>query len=324
MENTEGFCRNCGAQILDEYCGVCGQREGRGDLHLREAAGDVVGDIFTWDSRLWRTLFSLVLRPGFLTAEFIAGRRARYMPPFRLYIVISFLMFLVLSLSAGDVILVGGSDADDVDSNVLVGLDPNRVSDELGAQGDLVVKESKEAQSVDDAERIEAGSLVNDAEKVSTFSFDLNEDSPAWLKQLEARLESNADRVSDDPGDYVRELLEYLPQMMFLMLPLFAGLLRLAYLFSPFHYLQHLVFALHYHSFVYLLYLFSAGLELVNRNLDGLTALLMLVYLLFALRRAFGSAWAGAIGKSVALCISYGLLLVFGMATAALAVLAAM
>ena len=109
-ESGQKHCRNCGALLRGEYCHHCGQREGRGDLQFADAAGEVLGDLFTWDSRLWRSLFPLVFRPGFLTAEFIAGRRARYVPPFRLYIIISFLLFLVLSLLARDMVSIDGED----------------------------------------------------------------------------------------------------------------------------------------------------------------------------------------------------------------------
>lgn len=54
------------------------------------------------DSRLWRTLGALLLRPGFLTREFFAGRRVRYLPPVRLYLVISVLFFVVAAALPGD------------------------------------------------------------------------------------------------------------------------------------------------------------------------------------------------------------------------------
>ena len=98
-----GRCRNCDTPLEGEYCSACGQREGRGDVRLSDVAGDVVDDVLHWDSRLWRTLVALVTRPGLLTAEFIDGRKARYVPIFRLYIVISFLLFLVFSLDSSRV-----------------------------------------------------------------------------------------------------------------------------------------------------------------------------------------------------------------------------
>lgn len=78
-------CRNCGAALAGEYCGRCGQREGRGDRGFAALLGELAGELFDWDSRFWRTLWPLLVRPGFLTAEYIAGRRARYVAPLRLY-----------------------------------------------------------------------------------------------------------------------------------------------------------------------------------------------------------------------------------------------
>ncbi|WP_414980048.1 hypothetical protein [Congregibacter sp.] len=108
------------------------------------------------------------------------------------------------------------------------------------------------------------------------------------------------------------------------MLPLFALLLKLAYYFSPYHYLQHLVFALHYHTFVYLLYLISTAVEKISWDVDGLFSLLLIVYPPLAPRRCYGSSWGGAIGKSLLLLLSYGIALFMGMVAPAVAVLAAM
>jgi hypothetical protein len=97
LEHTPKLCRNCAAPLEGEYCSRCGQREDRGDLHFSEAIGELADDVVAWDSRLWRTLLPLVFKPGYLTAEFIAGRKARYVAPYRLYLIISFILFLVIS-----------------------------------------------------------------------------------------------------------------------------------------------------------------------------------------------------------------------------------
>ncbi len=98
METSQ--CRNCGSTLTGEYCAACGQRKGRDEARLGAALSEIFDEAFTWDSRLWRTLSALILRPGLLTADFNAGRRARYVPPFRLYLIISFLTFLVLSVGS--------------------------------------------------------------------------------------------------------------------------------------------------------------------------------------------------------------------------------
>ena len=97
-------------QRILRWLWTAGRRE---DLRISQALGEIFGDILTWDSRLWRTAIALIFRPGFLTAEFIAGRRARYVPPFRLYLIISFLIFLFLSVGSRiDALGLSGDQSD--------------------------------------------------------------------------------------------------------------------------------------------------------------------------------------------------------------------
>ena len=80
--------------MTQRYCGACGQRAEppvHSLLHFSRVATE---DLTHADSRLWRTLGALLFRPGFLTAEFLGGRRARYLPPVRLYLVLSVAFFL--------------------------------------------------------------------------------------------------------------------------------------------------------------------------------------------------------------------------------------
>ncbi|MBP6369125.1 MAG: DUF3667 domain-containing protein, partial [Burkholderiales bacterium] len=74
-------CRNCGAEAPGAYCPSCGQETAlelpRAGQFMREAAGRYVA----LDGRMGRTLFALLFRPGFLTREYLAGRRKRYVRP---------------------------------------------------------------------------------------------------------------------------------------------------------------------------------------------------------------------------------------------------
>jgi hypothetical protein len=306
-------CRNCHAPLRGEFCASCGQREGRGDLHFGEAVSDILGDVVTWDSRVWRTLFPLLFRPGFLSAEFNAGRRMRYMPPFRLYIVVSFLMFLVISLTAGDAVMVNDEGEEVRVPRIIV--DPESLPADKRAK--LEAANEKLAQ-------LDPNAVLDPERDRFDISLMGGDEAPLWVRDLEERLELNAKQVEKDPRRYIDSLLEYLPQMMFVMLPLFALLLKLFYLFSPFHYLQHLVFALHYHTFVYLVFLVSTALEQLNAAVDGLFGLVLLIYLPLALRRTYQSSLLAATGKALLLLFSYGLALLVGMAAVMLAVLAAM
>ena len=96
-------CPNCGTPLHGQYCWQCGQRSRVRLITLWELLRDAVGDLFELDSRLWRSLKPLLFRPGLLTSDYLAGRRARYMPPFRMYLVLSIIFFLVWNLNSGEI-----------------------------------------------------------------------------------------------------------------------------------------------------------------------------------------------------------------------------
>src|SRR6188474_54544 len=91
-------CPNCGAPRAERFCAACGQNSRSYLRATREIVGDVLSEVFDLDSRLGRTLRFLVLRPGYLSREFASERRASYVSPVRLYIVVSLVFFGVLSL----------------------------------------------------------------------------------------------------------------------------------------------------------------------------------------------------------------------------------
>ena len=88
-------CLNCGTTLSGQYCGNCGQRARSRLISVWELLREAFGDILELDSRLWRTLIPLITRPGQLTRDYLEGRRARFMPPFRTYLVLSIFFFLI-------------------------------------------------------------------------------------------------------------------------------------------------------------------------------------------------------------------------------------
>nr|MDQ2971742.1 DUF3667 domain-containing protein [Pseudomonadota bacterium] len=91
-------CANCGAPLLGEYCYACGQPVKGLVRHLSGVLGDVFDTVLNIDSRVLRTLPALFLHPGFLTREYFAGRRVRYVTPFRLMFFLCLAAFFVLQL----------------------------------------------------------------------------------------------------------------------------------------------------------------------------------------------------------------------------------
>jgi hypothetical protein len=276
MDNN---CLNCGQPLGGEYCNHCGQRERGREVRVADIAGDALEDLSRLDSRLWRTLVGLLFRPGLVTAEYLAGRRASFVPPLRFYFIVSFLVFLVAAAT------------------------PPGSGVELGQGGIFITFD-------DDGEDSKS---LNEALADGELGQSLNQqdyDFPPWLARYEESFKVNAAAIEDNPQAFLTLLVQRLPQMMFVLLPLFALLLQLSYLFSPFHYLQHLIFSLHFHSFAFLLYLLQWFVDLLRPgSYVGWIVVALLLYLPLALRRVYLSAWPGAIGKSLVINVSYLLLL---------------
>lgn len=82
-----GACVSCGALLAGEYCHACGERRRTPEqLSLRHSLREFADDVFDLDSRVVRSLRLLLLQPGFLTLEFIRGRRRPYLGPLRMYL----------------------------------------------------------------------------------------------------------------------------------------------------------------------------------------------------------------------------------------------
>jgi hypothetical protein len=259
-------CRNCGTPLDGEYCGQCGQRESGGDFKLSEVLGNAVDDLVSLDSRLYRTLTPLLFKPGFLTAEFNNGRRARYVAPFRLYLIISFLLFAFLSAGSSD-----------------------NFVDESEGRGPII-------------------SIDSDDEEFASIDIGGDENLPPWAEKMRERFETGVARVNENPEQFISQLVDQVPQLMFLLLPVFALLVKAAYLFSPFHYMQHLVFSLHYHCFAFLLYLFASFLpEAIGGGKEVGFLIILFLYLSLALRRVYVSSPMAAAAKAFFIFLADGL-----------------
>ena len=113
-----GVCPNCGSGRPDRFCSRCGQNDRDYMRGLWTVVYEFVREMFELDSRLFRTLKSLLLKPGHLSSEFSRNHRAAYMSPVRLYLFTSFLFFLVLSISAGGWVSNLDLSDDDVETDI--------------------------------------------------------------------------------------------------------------------------------------------------------------------------------------------------------------
>lgn len=92
-------CKNCETQYIGNYCPECGQSSENYDKPFRFIIADFAGNIFSFDTRLWSTIRAVLTSPGQMAMDIMNGKRARYVPPFRLYVFVSFFFFLLINYS---------------------------------------------------------------------------------------------------------------------------------------------------------------------------------------------------------------------------------
>ena len=287
-------CANCGVSVSGRYCGNCGQRLEPPLQSLRHFLTVALEDVTHADSRLWRTLWALLFKPGFLTHEFLAGRRARYLPPVRLYLVLSVVFFVCASLthSNGGVIQVS-TDDDAIPKAVRVV--PLKDADSLATTAPAHPGETAEQRAARECGMI-------------------NYDGP-WHATLRPAAQQACRKIrADNARSLMATFRHNLPRIMFVFLPLLAGIMMLFYWRPRHYYVEHLLLLLHNHACVFVVVPLAWGVGALLPRVSGLVDLALVVYLAWYMYRSMRSVYGqGAwltVAKLAALSLFY---FVFGM-----------
>lgn len=288
-------CENCGQLVDGEYCGRCGQSTATIDRPALALAKDLASEALALDSRIRRTLWPLIARPGRVAREYVEGHRARFVPPVRLYLLTSFFMFVVLSFGEFEVssVEVGGREVT-VDS-IATRDATNPVADSSGA----VAETGGTGQNPSDS-----SGTSGRATPEGRLMLDLG------AEELNERLAVGVQRLLADPAAFNDVFIDRMTKVMFVLLPAFAGLLKL--LWRRRLYVHHIVFAIYFHSFVFLLVGFAGLPEAVGLNrLAALLDLLVLtipIYLVLALKTFYQSGWPRTVLSAAVVSTTYGVI----------------
>ena len=279
-------CLNCGAPLTGPFCATCGQRDIPPYPSTRELVIDAFWELSGWDGRFVSTVRALVRQPGMLTREFLEGRRARYLSPLRLYLLASLAYFVISAATPN--IRLGPSDASSgVSVSATTKSRPERVAD--AASGSLAGFETLSAA-----------------------------DREAALKDIErapSLMQPFLKKAVGDPTGFKRGIVETMPRMLFVLLPIFAAIVALFYRGRK--YPEHLYFSIHLHAFMFL----SLGVAALTK-LTRVTPLIAVVgfisvlsipiYATIAFRRVYGGSVARTLTKELAIGILYSVCAVVG------------
>jgi hypothetical protein len=252
-------CANCHTPLTGEYCTACGQRHEPHVHTLSHFAGEAFESISHADSRLWRTLGYLLTRPGFLTREFFAGRRVSYLPPFRLYLVISVVFFLVAGVPKNAELIHIEPDTPAEKAATRKSLEEAAKRLDTQAAGNPVAGVVA-GQLRKGAAKVDADPAAADADGVSSGVRDFcdeflsEEDSANTARN---NLRDRCRKIAQDGGKELGvSIVRNLPRAMFVFLPLLALFMKLLYWKPKRYYVEHLLFLIHNHAFVFLLFSF--------------------------------------------------------------------
>jgi len=303
-------CLNCGTRLRGQYCGNCGQRSRNRLISIWQLLQEAFGDLFELDSRLWRTLVPLLTRPGQLTRDYLEGRRARYMPPFRTYLVLSVIFFVVAFFDPQkDLGLLFEPEPEPTAESV--------VSDAVSAT-DEDVNDDKEINIV-------VGPLGAENEifgNCEDASISGEEDLPEWIKKqfpddrVQEICERNKARGNENIAD---AMLDNIPIALIVLLPVMALVLKVLYPLSRRYFVEHLLFFVYLHAFAFLMLILQilfarlAGLFGPEGSaVDSISTLIIVVasfyiplYLYKAMRHVYGQGHLITILKFLMLSIAY-------------------
>ena len=280
----EPNCANCGAILTGRFCSNCGQRREHEIHSIWHFTQEATEDLTHADSRLWSTITALMLKPGLLTREFLAGRRVKYLPPLRLYLVLSVIFFLIL-----------GSGGEHEARAIAIEASNGSLSVSVGDPKEAEVPARKPGETPEQR-----------ASRVCKLTYD----GPGQSFVIPF-VEKGCRKSLLDNGHTVAEAtLHNLPRAMFIFVPALAIVMKLMYWQPRRYYIEHLLFFVHTHAFIFaLLGLYVLLLRIVSAVLDDWIQLVVWAYtayyLFVSMRRVYGQGPFMTFVKFGALSFTY-------------------
>lgn len=337
-------CMNCGTELQGPFCHYCGQPDKNLMRFFPALLRELLEDFMDFDSRFARTIKPLLFKPGKLTRDYLDGRRFRYVPPLRLYIFSSIALFFLFAVVAPDAFDVEAR-LDGDDPKITIGMDEGDKEDLREALEGLDKIQPGLAEQVGNEIERAASEEEDHApdEEEEEFTINLNGEPwdpvsnpfdvpfmPDWVNRwVNKEIEESPQKgrtIEENPNLMLDQVLDVLPGTMFVLLPLVALLLKFWYAFAKKYYVEHLIFALHNHAFIFVLALVMILLSVftdwrepsgegpVTESVHWVKNIILVwipVYLFLSLKRVYQQGWGMTVAKFAAIGVSYLTLLTF-------------
>ncbi|MCM5663993.1 DUF3667 domain-containing protein [Galbibacter mesophilus] len=306
-------CLNCELPLdkSDAYCPNCGQVNSTKKLNIFDMLEEFFSSLFSYDSKLRKTLTALVLRPGKITREFVNGKRATYTNPFRFFLSVTIVYFLMIAYNSDlkDNSAIAREFANDSThiENALIRLKRTGIS----AQDKLLIdslilkyEPAKEIEALGSPQEFFKKSnedilITRFQDKIEYFYEDIARDKYQNYNEAIEKLgierttehriafniALNFYRIYINPHLFIASLISKLPFIIFLFLPVFSIFIWLVYSKKDYHYIDHLIFSFHTQTFFTILLIAIFITKLIFKvDLHFLALLAFFIYLYKSMR----------------------------------------
>ena len=323
LQNKSDKCPNCGQWLTprDNYCPKCGQKNTDLNISIGEVVKDFLADFLSFDDKFFKTVPSLLFKPGKVAKEFIDGKRTSHISPLRIFIFLSFVTFFLWGLSFRST----KEDEKRADEKS----ESEQIFEILTdtSETDILFVDTAKTKTIREATTGQIDTLIDginysiDTEKAKNNGLDLNEADLKYLLNKDNRPIDIVDSLAPDytgfkrhaflqglrvyqakKGMFLKYLMGNISLMLLLLQPFFALILKLFYVRrKEYFYIEHLVFSLYYHSFILLLtiFLFFANYLVGPDFLVLILLLSSFIYFIVALKRFYRQSMVKTIVKGI-------------------------
>lgn len=329
-------CLNCGVNVVGKYCHNCGQENVEPKESVWQLLSHFFNDLTHFDGKFFSTLRTLVFKPGFLSKEYMNGRRASYLNPVRMYFFTSFIFFLIFfslfhfdKFNTKDVDFTFNGKTEKM-INEMSEADFNEFTAKLNdghsmsrAQFNTYIDSVKKMPVVRIFENAQTQHYTSKAQYDSALLAGNVKDG--WIRRHINYKEIDInEKYKNQKGkfttDFINGLMHHFPQMLFVSLPFAALFLKLLYTRrKQFYYVSHAIFTIHFYIFVFITMLATILVGKLQGWLNwqwlgyinGLLTLLIMFYLYKAMRNFYQQRRGKTILKYFIFSFSFFFLIVF-------------
>lgn len=293
---TEKNCLNCGSEVPERFCSHCGQENIETKETFMHQLQHVIGDITHFDSKFFRTVKYLFSRPGFLTMEYLKGKRVDYVRPIQLFVFTSFLFFLVQSVLPYNI-----KKKENKKSKTLTEV-IHQIRDSVNANTDSIARLEFNNGFIN----VDFGDTDSNTTELDKKTINLTEEEyiriqdslpvvqkDSWLKKklvlffIKNKNTSNKEFIKE----YTEKFMHKLHYWIFLLFPFFALIMKLFYRKKQMYFTEHLIFGFHFHTIILLAILLASIVSVVfDVNVFGWALVGIFVYLFISLLNIFNES----------------------------------